>query len=288
MASAEYEALAALPKPRIIQELDYDAIRSARIQYMVDNATRYGMAYDVERLKSDPAVVVIEDAAYRETLLRARGNDIARAGYLFYAVGSEVDHKGQFHDCYRMPGEDDDRYKERIILAIRGRSTGGTEPRYEGAAMAASLRVQKAKAYTLLDDPTIYIAIVSTDNDGVADEALLDAVRAAVTAVDHRMVNDRIVVRAAVRQFIAVAGEVWLRPEASETLLDTLKVDLPKAWANGSALGDDLTAAWLTARLMVPGVHDVRITAPADKVGVQPFEAVRIQSVTLVYRGRGA
>lgn len=276
--------LGALPRPEIIETLDYEAILTRRKVEFIALAQRFGFTYDVGSLETDPAVILLQEAAYQEVLLRGRGNDIARAPYLYFARGSEVDHLGFMHDCYRLPGEADDRYKARIVLAIRGRSTGGTEPRYRGITLGASLRVADAVVYTEGEDPTVYIAVFAADNNGVADEALLDEVRAAVTAPAVRMVNDRIVVRSAVVQVVPVAADIWLLPNTPESILGPLAADLPGLWAAEGGLGRDLTRAWLTARLMIAGVQRVEV-ATADIV-MRPHEAVRIGAVTLTNRGR--
>lgn len=286
MTSYNLDDLADLGKPEIIETLDVEAILAARKQRLVALAPSHGLAYDVDGLETDPAVVLLEEASYEEALLRARGNDIARARYLYFARGNEIDHLGAFYDCERLAGELDDRFKSRIILAIQGRSTGGTAPRYRAVALGASLRVADAFVYTVGTDPTVHIAVFAADNDGVADAPLLDAVRAAVGAPTVRMVNDTLNVRSAVVQTVSVAADMWLLPSASEGLVASLQASVPGAWAAVAGLGKDLTRSWLTAALMVAGVHKVAITAPASDVIMAPYQAVRISSLTLTLRGR--
>lgn len=278
--------LAALPAPQIIETLAFEAILEARKAGFVAQAGAFGLAYDVAALETDPAIILLQESAAREQLLRARGNDIARAAYLYYARGSEVDHLGAFYDTTRLPGESDERYKVRIILGIQGRSTGGTAPRYRHVAMGASLRVADAFVYPDALGPNVNVAVFATDNNGVADAALLAQVRAAVTADAVRMVNDRLVVRSAVVTVVPVAADVWLLPNTDEAVVATLAAGLPAQWAAQGGLGRDLTSSWLTARLMVDGVQRVSITAPAADTVMQPFEAVRIGAVTLTLRGR--
>jgi phage-related baseplate assembly protein len=276
----------ALPKPAILEDLSVEAILAERKAKFLELAPSYGLFYDVSGLESDPGVILMEEASYRETLLRARGNDIARAYYLAYAVGAEVDHLGSFYDCLRIPGEADDRYKERIVLAIQGRSTGGTAPRYRSVAMGASLRVRDAVVYTEGTSPQVKIAVYSTENNGVADTALLNAVTAAVTADNVRMVNDSILVRSAVVQVVPVTADIWLLPSTDVSLLTTLQNTIPTTWANESGIGQDLTISWLISKLMVPGVQRVNVTSPAANVVMNPYEAVRISTLTLTLRGR--
>src|SRR5829696_5002860 len=115
MSSYTIDDLAALPRPEIIETQDYEAILAARKADAVARAPAYGIDFDVGNLETDPVVILLEESTFREVLLRARGNDIARARYLYYAHGSEVDHLGAFYDVTRMFGESDERYKVRII-----------------------------------------------------------------------------------------------------------------------------------------------------------------------------
>jgi phage-related baseplate assembly protein len=278
--------LAALPRPEIIETLDFEAVLAARKQDLVARATAFGFNYDVDGLETDPGIILLQEAAFKEIWLRERGNDIARSRYLFYARGAEVDHLGAFYDTLRMPGESDTRYKTRIILGVQGRSTGGTAPRYRSIAMGASIRVADAVVYTEGLSPQVNVAVFATDNNGVADGALLAAVDAAVQADNVRMVNDRIVVRSAVVSVVPVTADIWLLPNADAGILATLQSTIPAAWAAESGLGRDLTVSWLTSRLMVSGVQRVSLVSPTADVVMAPFQAVRISSVALTLRGR--
>lgn len=278
--------LAALGTPEIIEQIDYESVRTGRLQKFLSFCTAKGIPYDVDGLESDPAVVLLEEASYEETVLRARGNDIALQHYLYYASGSSLDHMAAFYDVIRLTGEDDDRLKARVILAIQGRSTGGTAPRYKAVAMGASLRVADAFVYVVPPSPVVNIAVFATDNNGVADQALLDTVRAAVNADAVRMVNDTLSVRSAVVQVVNVAADIWLLPDASTEVLATIVSTLPRTWIAESGLGRDLLLDWLRARMMISGVYKVAITAPLADVPMEPFQAARIGTVTLNFRGR--
>lgn len=286
MADISLDNLALLPTPEVIQSLDFEAILARKKTEFTSRMPAYGLDYDVIDLETDPGVVLLQESAYTEVLLRARGNYIARQRYLYYAEGSAVDHLGAFYDCTRLVGESDDRYKLRIILSIMGRSTGGTAPRYRAVALGSSLRVADAVVYTEGFDPTVKIAVFAADNNGVADASLLSIVSAAVGADDVRMVNDVLSVRSAVVQVVNITASLTLFPSTPATLLDTLAASLPQTWIAESGLGRDLTIDWIKAKLMASGVQKVTVTAPAADVVVSPFQAARIGTVTLTVAGR--
>lgn len=273
--------LGELAPPEIIEELDFEGILTRRKTEIAARADGHGFDIDVLDLETDPAIVLLEEGSYEETLLRARGNDIARAPFLYFARSSEADHLGAFYDVVRLPGETDERFKERIILAVQGRSTGGTKARYSYVAMSADIRVAGVEVYRDGYDPTVNVAVFATDNNGVADQELLDAVSAALNAEDVVMVNDTLAVRSAVVQVVDVAATVSLLPQSSSSLLATIAAVLADEWIAESGLGRDLTQDWLTRQIMRPGVYDVTISAPAADVVMQPYEACRIGTVTL-------
>ena len=286
MADFTIDDLAALPTPEIIETIDYEAILAARMQELFDRGTAAGFNYDTAGLESEPGRILVEESAFKEVKLRARGNDIARARYLYYARGAEVDHQGAFYDCIRLTGESDARYKVRIIEGIRGRSTGGTAPRYRSVALASSLRVADAIVYTEGVSPLVNVAVFAADNNGVADAGLLATVSAALNAPTVRMVNDTLNIRSAVVQTVPVAAQMWLLPNTDLSVVTQLQQTLAAQWAAVGGLGRDLTRSWLIARLMVEGVQRVNLTAPVSDVVMQPFQAVRISSVTLTVAGR--
>jgi phage-related baseplate assembly protein len=286
--------LSLLPAPGVVEDLKYESILSRqRAKFMeVWQAVRLAYpeavlpAYDVELLETDPATIGNEAETYRETVLRARINDAVRANLLAFATGSDLDHLGAFYDVLRMTDERDDRFASRIILAIQGRSTGGTEPRYRFIALSADIGVADAIVYTQGRSPLIRVAVYSTAPDGVASPALLAKVNAALQAPDVKMVNDTIEVASAVRKVVDIAADYWLLPEASVDTSTVAEDNLRTSWLGIRSLGRDLTVAWWTSKLMVPGMHKVAPIAPIADTIANPAEAISIGTVTLNNRGR--
>ncbi|TVR06629.1 MAG: hypothetical protein EA385_15025 [Salinarimonadaceae bacterium] len=286
MSDFTLDDLAALPKPEIIEEISYEPLLNARKEKIVELAPSYGLTYDVETLETDPAMIISQSGTYREAVLRARGNDIARSAYLYFARGAALEHLAAFYDVVRMAGESDDRLKRRVVLAVKGRSTAGTKPRYQFYAMSSSIEVEDAEVYTVERSPILYAAVLSTSLDGVAEAPLLETVRAAIEDPEVRGVNDTFVVRSAVIEVAPVTVAMTLLPNTDASIVATLAAQLPAAWAEQGKLGRDLTLDWIRAYLMVPGVHSVQISEPANDIVMQPFEAVRIGAVDLTIAGR--
>ncbi|MEM1284952.1 MAG: baseplate J/gp47 family protein [Pseudomonadota bacterium] len=278
-------AIEALPPPEIIEPLDhatiYEEMRS-EVQPLFDAA---GMDYTVGSLETDPAQIILQALATRELNLRARINDGARANTMAFARGSDLDHKASDYDVLRMEGESDERLRLRTALAIAGRSAAGPEERYEAIAMSASIRVDEVKAYRVDGGPQLEIAVLATDNGGVPDQLLLDAVAAMVTDPNVLGINDTIRVVSAVKTFVDVTVDAWLLPGADATRLDALRDQLIAAWETEGGIGRDLAPSWINARLFVDGVARLTITGPVAPVVAAANEAISIQSVSITYRG---
>ncbi|MBX8827772.1 baseplate assembly protein, partial [Ochrobactrum sp. SFR4] len=118
------DELAILPKPEIIEELDFEAILKRMLDKLRANYQNSGLAYTVERLRYDPQIIQLETASYSEMLLRQRINEAVRSQMLPFAYGGDLDILAAFYDVNRMFTESDERLRTRIVLAIQGRSTG--------------------------------------------------------------------------------------------------------------------------------------------------------------------
>lgn len=276
-----------LPQPEVIETVSFerileDLVADARLRFQAA-----GVDYDVGNLETDPVKIALEVAAYRETLLRQRVNDAAKSNLVMFSQGSDLDHLAAFYDVQRLAGEKDVPLRERVILAISGRSTGGPRDWYRAAARRASVRVRDAAVYRVGSGPDIRIAILATDNFGEPDAALLAAVRAVVTADNVRVISDRVEVVAATSSTVDVAADIWLLPEAPQTVFEGLPAALAAALAAQGGLGFDVTRSWLTAMLHQAGVQKVVVNTPGNDVVVDSNSAAKLGMVTLTYKGRG-
>ncbi len=279
-----------LPAPAVIQEVDYEVILARqKAQFITEwNALRVTYpelpAYDTLSIESDPVGIVTQAESYREVLLLARINEAARARLLAFAAGSDLDQLAAFYDVVRQVGETDTRLKTRVILAIQGRSTGGPKERYKSIAMNADVRVASVEVYRVGRSPLIYVAIYSTEPNGVASEGLLTIVRAALENDNVQLVNDEFVVASAVLTVVNLVANIWLLPDADEATVTRAATALRDAWAIEQQLGRDLIREWWVSKLMISGVH--KITPVTADVIVPPSQAAAIGTITLNLQGR--
>lgn len=277
---------AILPPPAIIEVLDFEAVLAALVADLKVRFAAAGIDYDVGNLETDPAKIILEAAAYRETLLRARINDAAKANLVYYSLGSDLDHLAAFYDVTRLAGETDDALRARVILTIQARSPGGSSYWYAAAAKRSDVRIRDVSVYREAAQPVIHVAVLSAEAGGVPDQAMLDSVTAQVTSDQVRLVNDTIVVEPAVQQVVDVVAMITLLPDAPSTVFDGLEQSLRSAFNAETGIGFNLTLSWLISRLMVPGVQRVVISAPETDIVPSDNGAIALGTVTLTLAGR--
>lgn len=277
-----------LPWPEAIEEIDFEEILEAILDDVVDRFVAAGILYDVGHLETDPVKMIVEAVAAREaSVIRARINDGIRSNLLKFAAGANLDHLAAFYGVTRLPNEKDDPLRERVVLEIQGRSTGGSVEWYRAAARRADVRVKDAAVYTAGNSPDIVVSVLATDNFGVPDPELLEAVDAVLQSDAVRVVSDRITVVAATSVTVDVAAKVWLLPSAPQAVFEGLEAALRNALASEGGLGFDVAPSWIVSKLhQGGGVQKVELTAPVAGAVVAPSAAAKFGTVSLTYMGR--
>lgn len=268
-----------LPPPGVVETLDYETILAALTAEFTARWPAFTAA-----LESEPAMKLLEVAAWRELILRQRVNDAARANLLAFATVSDLDHLAAFYGVVRLEAEDDQGLRQRVQARIAGWSTGGTAPGYRYHALSAHPGIEDAAVAS----PEPGLVIVSLlPRDEADDVAVLAAATARLQDDTVRVLTDTLEVRLATALPVAVDARVWLRPDAPEACVNEIGATLRDAFAAERALGWDVTRSWLVARLHRVGVHRVEIDAPAADVTVPPDGYPELTQVTLHLAGRG-
>ncbi|MXO66252.1 baseplate assembly protein [Altericroceibacterium endophyticum] len=195
--------LSRLPAPDVLETLDSEAILAASLR---DLQARWP-DYDTP-LESDPAMKLLEAAAYREMLMQARINDAARSVMLAFSAGSDLDHLGANLNVARRlitPATDrtpaiwesDTEFRARIQLAPEmlphaGITAGG----YRFRALAAAPGVKDVAA-NKGDGGRVEIVLLGRNGDGSVGAETVATVRDAFTADDAVQLTDIVTVRAA-------------------------------------------------------------------------------------------
>lgn len=262
-----------LPPPDVVEPLDYEAVLAA---LKADLAARLPQIAPTLELESEPLVKLLEVAAYRETLLRARINDAARAGLLAFAGGGDLDHLAAFYGVARLPGEADAALRERVRARISGWANAGGAAHYRYWALSASADIQDIAVVSPLPG---LVRICVLARDGADREATLDAVRRMLARDDVRVLTDTVEVVDAQMRPLVVRARLWRLPDALPQRAAELAERLARQVRESVRLGWDATRSWLIARLHAEGVHRVELLEPTDDLRCAPHEAVRLERV---------
>lgn len=288
--------LARLPTPVALETLDFEAVLAALVN---DFRTRWPQFTAV--LESDPAVKLLEVAAWRETLLRARVNDAYKAAMLAFASGSDLDHVGAFHGVARNVAEADAAYRERVQQGYWRVAAAGPAAAFVAHARGAHAQVVDAEAWTAAPGSVqlAVLAAVEVPDAGLLDAdrernralasgvfatlpaiaagfwwgcaAMLDepmrAVRSAVTADAVLPLGMEIGVRPAELVEFRTAARLVLYPGVDEAMaLAQARQRLADHLQAVARLNHDVTRAGLIAALAVPGVQNVHLDTPVADV----------------------
>ena len=272
--------LASLPTPAVIETLSFETIFS---ELQAEFQSRYPDYSAL--LASDPAIKLLEVAAYREVLLRNRINEAAKASLLAFATGSDLDHLAAFYGVTRLMDESDEALRLRTRQRIIGFANAGGAAHYRYWALSASPEV----ADVAVDSPApgrVRISVLPTGHSDTVPEALLETVRATVLRDDVRVLTDTVEVVPVSLVPVTVSAQIWLYPDTPMAVFDGLTSRLTRELAQAAVLGWDLTQSWLIGQLQQPGVHKVELTEPATDIRIHSTQAVRLTDVQLTFAGR--
>lgn len=272
--------LAGLPTPQVLQTLSFEHIFESLLREFSLRYPQYSAL-----LASDPAIKLIEVAAYRELLLRARINEAARANLLAFALDADLEHLGAFYGVTRLPQEQDEPLRRRIRARIMGFANAGGAAHYRYWALSASPEV----ADVAIDSPgpgRVRISVLPTGHSDTVAESLLETVRATVLRDDVRVLTDTVEVVPVSLVPVTVSAQIWLYPDTPMAVFDALAYRLTQAQAKQAVLGWDLTQSWLIGQLQQSGVHKVALTEPATDIRIHSTQAVRLTGVDLTFAGR--
>lgn len=285
--------LSRLPAPAVIEALSFETIRQAMLDEL---QARLGTAAFDALVESDPAIAVLEVAAFREFLLRGRVNDAARAVMPAFAVGADLDQLAALMSVTRLvldagdPAngiaavlESDTDLRRRLVLAPEGYSVAGPEGAYIFHALSADPAVLDASA-TSPAPGEVLVTILSRTGDGEASPALVAAVDAYLSAETRRPMTDQVTVQSAAIVDFAVEAQLYTfaGPDAAIVLAHAQE-GLARYLASSHRLGRDVTLSGLYAALHVEGVQRVALVHPTAELVLDRTQAswCTASSVTL-------
>ncbi len=267
-----------LPAPTIIETLSFEDIFE---ELLVDFKSK-DPTYDA-LVESDPVIIALECAAYREVLLRNRINEAAKACLLAYAVGTDLDNHAAFYGLTRQDGESDDRLRYRTQLAAEALTTAGSEKSYLFHALSADSRVKSASVKSP-DPGEVLVTIMSTEDDGVASQDLIDTVETYLSSEEVRPLTDHVEVQAAEMVEYEINAQVYMYLSPSMSITEQECRDaLDRYLAKNSTIGNTIARSGIFDALHTEGVQKVVLTDPDDDVETTKEQAPQCTNITLEF-----
>lgn len=276
--------LSRLPAPIVVEQIDYEAILAERKAYAVSlwPADQQAEVAATLALESEPLTKLIQENAYRETLLRQRVNEAALAVLLPFAQGADLEQLGARFNVERLtitpadPSavppvaavmEDYESLRERIQMAMEGLSTAGPRNAYIFHARSADGRVADASAISPAPAEVV-VTVQSALGDGTAAADLLAVVAAYLSDEDRRPVADRLTVQSTEVLPYTVEAVLYLNssgPE-SEPVRAAAEARLAALVNARRRLGQEVNRSALDAALHIEGVKRVELPGWSDIV----------------------
>ncbi len=263
-----------LPAPAAVAAEDFQALRD---QAIADLEARVP---DYEARPTDPAVRLIEVAAYLRLLLGGRVNDAVRGTFLATATGTDLDNVAAVLNVVRLEGETDDALRTRARLAWDTVSTAGPSDGYRFHALSVT---GVRDAHVSSPNPgEVVVGVLSSADDGVADTDLLGAVEAALNARTVRPVTDVVTVRAVAAVAYDVTAVLTLAGGGpTPAAVRAAAEKAVREHVDDLTIGRDIRRSRLIAACHVAGVEWVDLTAPAADVAVTDAQFGRVGTVTI-------
>lgn len=293
--------LSQLTPPDVVETLDYETAL-ADIKALIVAQFYGSQAAEVAAtlaLESEPLTKAAQAWAYREMTYRQRINDAAKAVMLAYGAGADLDQLVALTDTERLiidegdpqavppvPAtyETDDALRQRALLAWSRLSVAGPEGAYKYHALSASGDVASVSVISPAEG---VVQVTILGQNGEPALGTLDTVLAALSEDGLRPLTDKVTVAAAEIIDYDITAVLYVRPGPDATVvLQAAQAAAAKLATDNFVMGRDITLANLYAALNQPGVHDVEIISPADKIVISPTQAARCSQITISIGGR--
>ena len=260
-----------MQQPNIIEPLNFEEIFARMKEELVCRDETFSAL-----VESDPAMKVLEVAAWRELLLRQRINEAVKGNLLKFATGEDLDNLAEFYGVERQKEEEDERFRKRIKAKIVGSSTCGSKEHYRYHALSADSRVKDALVESTIPGK-VQISILSTTT-GIVSEELLEIVKKQVTRDDIRVLTDTITVIGCNITEIDIHSRMSISSVISK---EEIKEQCIKKFEASRRLGWSVTRSWIIANLFVEGVENVELIEPKEDVVVLGNECANLRNLKI-------
>lgn len=268
--------LSKLPAPKVIEELSYETIFQNSLNYFLEKNPNYSTL-----LESDPAMIILEVAAYLELVLRNRINEAAKATMLAYATESDLENLAASLGVQKLTGETDDQLRQRVQLAPEAFTNAGSVGAYTFHALSASSDI-KSVSVKSPNPGEVLVTILSKTGNGTASEELIDAVLEKLSEEDVRPLTDNVSVQSAAIVNYSVEAVITVYSGPSSAVVETeARADLNKFLDERHAIGKLVALSGIYDALHVDGVKKVQLVHPTADVVTTDEQAAYCNNITI-------
>lgn len=260
-----------LPAPNMVEILDYEAILADRTQAflnLIPEGDRENVAA-ILALESEPVTKLLQEASYRELVLRGRINDAATSNLIAFAQGTDLDALGELFDLSRLPDEPDTRYRIRLKLRIAAMAGNGTREHYRGVALSVSTQVLDA---AIISPYPGAVDVVIWPAPGADAQALLIEVRQTFGQDHIKMLGVDLLVRLATPRPVPVTATLWREAAAPANLVSQIAAAWPAQLQAHAALGQSIARSWIYSSLHTAGIAKLTLVMVDDAILIGPDE----------------
>lgn len=296
-----------LPAPKFIEQPSFEEIFEARKARLLELVGEFGGADQKAQvrqtleLESEPLVLLLQEDSYRELMLRAAVQDAGKSRLLAYAKGATLDHIAVEYGVKRLVVQEadeaanpplpeiletDERFRARIQLAPEAFTTGGTKGDYQFMTMTASPAILDVDVSDDSNSGRVDITVLTSEGDGVADQALIDLVTEYLTDDSRRRLCDTVTVYpATLVDFTVEATLTFYNGPDPALVRQNAEAAVAAYLAEHRKLGHDITLSGLYAALHQEGVQKVTLVSPAADIVTDSGQVGNCTSVVVTEGG---
>lgn len=287
--------LSQLPAPQAIEEISFEAIFEREKQKLIalcPEHIRTAIAATLE-LESEPLTIDLQQRAYAEMLLRTRINEAARATYLAFATGSDLDHIAASRGLSRKIIQEADEQASPPIPEIKESDTAlrkRVQMHPEKFAAAGPRAAYKAHALDVdgVADAnpirpkagTVRVYIKAHANNGIADASLLARVKEYLSAEERRPLCDTVEVESGSLKNITIRYQTRYQSQLGK---DVVQSEQQKAldvlFSEHAHLGARIALSKIIGALDVAGAEKVILHEPAADIECGAGEFIHINAI---------
>lgn len=280
--------LSRLPAPEVVEALSYETILAERL---ADLRVRWP-DLDTTGLETEPAVILQQEDAYRETLVRAAINDAARGVMLAFATGGNLDNLAAFYGIRRLllqaatdttpavyEGDEDLRVRVQLApeaLPYAGMTGGG----YRSLALRVAPTVKDV--YTVKrDGGRVDVVLLGRSGNGAVASGVVSAVYAAFQDDAATQLTDVISVLAATITTYTLNVKLYIRVGPDPVAVRAAALAAINAYtASRHKIAQPIYGQMVEAMASVGGVERAAVQGFTD-INPGPYGAAYCTGVTL-------